>query len=67
MRAAGELNLKWSMADVDFVVGLARSGRTAQEIVDRVRGRGIAASPEEIRDLCWQSGLTVRSAPRIHT
>ena len=65
MRAAGELNLKWSMADVDFVVGLARAGRTADEIVERVSSRGIIASPEEIRDLCWQSGLTVRMAPRL--
>lgn len=65
MRAAGELNLKWSMADVDFVVGLARAGRTADEVAERVSARGIEATPDEIRELCWQSGLTVRMAPRL--
>jgi hypothetical protein len=65
MRPAGATNLKWSMADIDFLVGLARSGRTAAEICERVSGRGIIASPEEIRELCWQSGITVRSAPRV--
>jgi hypothetical protein len=76
MRPAGATNFKWSMADVDFVVGLARSGRTAQEIVERLAGgngpshglptfRRITATPEEIRELCWQSGLTVRQAPRL--
>lgn len=64
-------NLKWSMADVDFVVGLARSGRTADEIVERLSGnrveggRRITATPDEVRELCWESGLTVRMAPRL--
>jgi hypothetical protein len=71
MRPAGATNFKWSMADVDFVVGLARAGRTAQEIVDRVSGnradggRRITATPEEIREICWQSGLSVRMAPGL--
>lgn len=71
MRPAGATNFKWSMADVDFVVGLARSGRTTSEIVERLAGtrngggRRIEATPDEIRELCWQSGLTVRMAPRL--
>lgn len=71
MRPAGATNFKWSMADVDFVVGLARAGRTSGQIVERLLGsradggRRIMATPEEVREICWQSGLTVRQAPRL--
>lgn len=51
------LNLKWTMADVDFVVGLARAGRTAEEICSRLR---FPATPDEIRNLCSESGIHVR-------
>lgn len=49
------LNLKWTVADVDFVVGLARSGRTAIEIVDRLKVKGIVAAPGEIVRLCFEA------------
>ena len=68
MRRAGEVNLKWSIADVDFVVGLARAGRTADNIALRLLGnradggRRIMATPEEIKDICWQSGIPVKAA-----
>ncbi len=68
MRRAGEVNLKWSIADVDLVVGLARAGRTADNIALRLLGnradggRRIMATPEEIKDICWQSGIPIKAA-----
>lgn len=54
------LNWKFSMDDIDFIVGLARANRSAVEICERVLPRNITTTPEKIRDICWQSGITVR-------
>ena len=54
------LNLKWTMADVDFVVGLARAGRTADEIVERYAIRKRKAKADELR---YMLSVTIPHSP----
>lgn len=76
MKQGQRLNLKFSIKEVDFIVGLARAGRTAEEISDRIGAVNIpfrggvrsttlhraAVYPEDIQSICWQSGVKVRAA-----
>lgn len=75
MKHVQRLNLKFSIKDTDFIVGLAKAGRTAEEIRDRIgavnipfRGACRSASlqrvPVDLNDIhsvCWQSGVKVRA------
>lgn len=79
MKQGQRLNLKFSIADVDFIVGLAKAGRTAEEIRDRIGSvwvhfRGNARSADlqrvpveigEILSICWQSGVKVRASETV--
>lgn len=62
MKQGQSLNWKFSIADVDFIVGLAKAGRTADEICARVAPISRNVSVEEIQSICWQSGVKVRAA-----
>lgn len=55
------LNLKWTQADIDLLKGLARSGKSATEIVERIKARGITATPNEVRTICFQAGTPIRA------
>lgn len=52
-------NFKFHVADTDFIVGLANAGRTAVEISERCRRPGWA-TVEQIKRICWESGVNVR-------
>lgn len=48
-----------TVADTDFIVGLAKAGRSAVEISERGRRPGWATI-EQIKRICWESGVNVR-------
>lgn len=54
MRAAGELNLKWSMADVDRIARCAVSGMSVDQICADLVDTDLESTPEEIDGLLAQ-------------
>lgn len=60
MNQGQRLNLKYTIGDVDLIVGLAKAGRTAFDISKRLKGTALASTPQEIVNLCWQAGQVVR-------
>jgi hypothetical protein len=54
VRAAGELNLKWSMADVDRVARFSISGMSTDQICAALAGTRLESTPQEIDGLLAQ-------------
>lgn len=54
------LNLKWSVDDIDLVVGLARHGYTVNGICLRLKGTPLESTQGEILCLCRSLGQFVR-------
>ena len=60
MKQGQRLNLKFSVADVDFMTALAIRQRTAEEICTRVAEKLGTVSVQEIQRVCWDAGVKVR-------
>lgn len=61
MKQRQRLNLKFSVADVDFITALAMRDRMAEEICTRAAQKLGTVSVQEIQRVCWDAGLKVRS------
>lgn len=54
------LNLKWTVADVDRVINMARAHYTARGICEALKGSRLESTPGEIMSVCRDAGQFVR-------
>lgn len=61
---ATHLNLKWTVADTDAIISMARSGFTAGDICQFFMGARLESEPGEIKRICDDAGVFIRLQER---
>ena len=64
-RQGQRLNFKWSVADIDRVVALAKRGQSASEICDGLKGTSLESGLDEIIYICNSMGVFVQTRKRV--